>query len=93
MKRVAVLSWSISLGVLAFFAGLGVASSAHQLEKWQVGLVAFIASLVIGVPTALATSNIMAAASENIRSVVTLFGCMLFASTQFLFWVTMLGYG
>jgi hypothetical protein len=90
MNRIAFYTWSISLGVIGFFLGLGVAGNTHQYENWQVGLAGFVTAVAFCVPTAFAVSYFCKPSSPKTTMVLAAVGVILPSGIQYIFWDTML---
>jgi hypothetical protein len=86
MNRIAIYSWSISLGVVGLFVGLFLAGSTHDYENWQVGMAGFISATAFCIPTALMVSRVSRSLPRYGAALLAAVGVILLSGIQYAFW-------
>ena len=85
MTRLATYVWSLSLGLVGFFLGLGLLGSFHTFERWQVGLAGFITALALAIPTAIGVSRLSAAITRFANALLACAGLGMLMAMMFLY--------
>jgi hypothetical protein len=86
VKRLAVICWSVSIGIVGLFLGIFAGGSSHSLEKWQVGLIGFTCAAVAGGLTVLTVGRIVSRASRPVLAAITASGIAIAMTGLYAYW-------